>query len=99
MLPWNCLGCSNVRTIFSHHDIASGGVITSLSQPIPLTVSDCRGLVKTLVCGMKTITWGVGSCKVPGTTVDFCESIMWGGGLHYIGGGFLQGAGNHCGLL
>ena len=44
-------------------------------QPIPLTVGDCRGLVKTLVCGMKTITWGVGSCKVPGTTVDFCESV------------------------
>ena len=38
-----------------------GGV--SLSQPYPLTVADCRGLVKTLVCGMKTITWGVGACK------------------------------------
>lgn len=47
----------------------------SLSQPIPLTVGDCRGLVKTLVCGMKTITWGVGSCKVPGSTVDFCEWV------------------------
>ena len=49
--------------------------VPSLSQPIPLTVGDCRGLVKTLVCGMKTITWGVGSCKVPGSTVDFCECV------------------------
>ncbi|XP_077870553.1 transformation/transcription domain-associated protein [Saccoglossus kowalevskii] len=30
------------------------------------SVSDCRSLVKTLVCGVKTITWGVGSCKAPG---------------------------------
>ena len=44
----------------------------SLTQPIPLSVSDCRGIVKTLVCGMKTITWGAGSCKIPGK-VDFCK--------------------------
>uniref|UniRef100_UPI00358FE8D5 transformation/transcription domain-associated protein-like isoform X3 n=1 Tax=Myxine glutinosa TaxID=7769 RepID=UPI00358FE8D5 len=31
-------------------------------------VADCRGLVKTLVCGVKTITWGIGSCKSPGDT-------------------------------
>ncbi|XP_028844478.1 transformation/transcription domain-associated protein isoform X1 [Denticeps clupeoides] len=29
-------------------------------------VSDCRSLVKTLVCGVKTITWGITSCKSPG---------------------------------
>ncbi|XP_047194241.1 transformation/transcription domain-associated protein isoform X4 [Hippoglossus stenolepis] len=29
-------------------------------------VSDCRSLVKTLVCGVKTITWGISSCKAPG---------------------------------
>ncbi len=40
-----------------------GNSSVSLSQPYPLTVADCRGLVKTLVCGMKTITWGVGACK------------------------------------
>ena len=45
--------------------------VSSLVVPISLSVSDCRGIVKTLVCGMKTITWGAGSCKVPGTTVDF----------------------------
>nr|XP_039255466.1 transformation/transcription domain-associated protein-like [Styela clava] len=28
-----------------------------------ISVSDCRSLVKTLVCGVKTITWGAGSCK------------------------------------
>ncbi|XP_065834052.1 transformation/transcription domain-associated protein-like isoform X2 [Oscarella lobularis] len=31
-----------------------------------LSASDCRILVKTLVCGVKTITWGAGSCKAPG---------------------------------
>eukprot|EP00118_Oscarella_pearsei_P018052 m.182608 g.182608 ORF g.182608 m.182608 type:complete len:3843 (+) comp39295_c0_seq28:119-11647(+) len=31
-----------------------------------LSVADCRTLVKTLVCGVKTITWGAGSCKAPG---------------------------------
>ncbi|XP_030610391.1 transformation/transcription domain-associated protein isoform X3 [Archocentrus centrarchus] len=31
-------------------------------------VSDCRSLVKTLVCGVKTITWGITSCKAPGET-------------------------------
>ena len=39
----------------------------------PLSVADCRGIVKTLVCGMKTITWGAGSCKIPGSAVDYCE--------------------------
>lgn len=29
-----------------------------------ISVSDCRSLVKTLVCGVKTITWGAASCKV-----------------------------------
>ncbi|XP_049942725.1 transformation/transcription domain-associated protein [Schistocerca serialis cubense] len=29
------------------------------------TVTDCRALVKTLVCGAKTITWGCAACKVP----------------------------------
>uniref|UniRef100_H2ZTG6 Transformation/transcription domain associated protein n=1 Tax=Latimeria chalumnae TaxID=7897 RepID=H2ZTG6_LATCH len=31
-------------------------------------VTDCRSLVKTLVCGVKTITWGITSCKAPGET-------------------------------
>ena len=47
----------------------------SFSQAIPLSVTDCRGIVKTLVCGMKTITWGAGSCKVPGAAVDFCKFV------------------------
>ncbi|XP_023232044.1 transformation/transcription domain-associated protein-like [Centruroides sculpturatus] len=36
------------------------------SQASNYTVSDCRSLVKTLVCGVKTITWGIASCKVIG---------------------------------
>lgn len=34
------------------------------SQAGNYSVTDCRGLVKTLVCGVKTITWGCASCKV-----------------------------------
>ncbi|XP_015774341.1 PREDICTED: transformation/transcription domain-associated protein-like [Acropora digitifera] len=34
------------------------------------SVPDCRSMVKTLVCGVKTITWGAGSCKVSGTDVN-----------------------------
>ncbi|XP_077513657.1 transcription-associated protein Nipped-A isoform X4 [Amblyomma americanum] len=34
------------------------------------TVADCRGLVKTLVCGVKTITWGIGTCKMPGGPLE-----------------------------
>ncbi|XP_065666832.1 transformation/transcription domain-associated protein isoform X3 [Hydra vulgaris] len=30
------------------------------------SVPDYREMVKTLVCGVKTITWGAGSCKLPG---------------------------------
>lgn len=43
-------------------------------------VSDCRSLVKTLVCGVKTITWGITSCKAPGgewghTSGTYCKPI------------------------
>ncbi|CAL4066669.1 unnamed protein product, partial [Meganyctiphanes norvegica] len=37
------------------------------------SVSDCKALVKTLVCGVKTITWGCASCKSavdPGLTMN-----------------------------
>ncbi|XP_053373271.1 transformation/transcription domain-associated protein-like isoform X1 [Mercenaria mercenaria] len=39
------------------------------SQYNTYSVADCRGLVKTLVCGVKTITWGIVSCKATGTDV------------------------------
>ena len=29
------------------------------SQAVNYSVGDCRALVKTLVCGVKTITWGL----------------------------------------
>ena len=35
-----------------------------------LSVADYREMVKTLVCGVKTITWGAGSCKLSGG--NFC---------------------------
>lgn len=35
------------------------------SQPPNLSVSEFRSLIKTLVCGVKTITWGLASCKAP----------------------------------
>ncbi|CAH1788418.1 unnamed protein product [Owenia fusiformis] len=38
------------------------------------SVSDCRSLVKTLVCGVKTITWGTASCKAPGTDATFTQN-------------------------
>ena len=34
-----------------------------VSQAQNYTVADCRALVKTLVCGVKTITWGLTSTK------------------------------------
>lgn len=37
----------------------------SLSPPPNYTVADCRSLVRTLVSGVKTITWGTASCKAP----------------------------------
>lgn len=38
-------------------------------------VSDCRSLVKTLVCGVKTITWGITSCKAPGGESKTAETF------------------------
>lgn len=35
-----------------------------INQLNNLNVGDYRTLVKTLVCGVKTITWGCASCKV-----------------------------------
>lgn len=50
--------------MFIHVD-GSSGALPGFSLP------DCRAIVKTLVCGMKTITWGAGSCRLPGSTVDY----------------------------
>jgi transformation/transcription domain-associated protein len=38
------------------------------SQSANYSVADCRALVKTLVCGVKTITWGCTSCKTDAAT-------------------------------
>uniref|UniRef100_A0A3P9K6T0 Transformation/transcription domain-associated protein n=1 Tax=Oryzias latipes TaxID=8090 RepID=A0A3P9K6T0_ORYLA len=42
------------------------GAVDPGALPGTFQVSDCRSLVKTLVCGVKTITWGITSCKAPG---------------------------------
>jgi transformation/transcription domain-associated protein len=34
------------------------------SQSANYSIADCRSLVKTLVCGVKTITWGCTRCDV-----------------------------------
>ena len=58
----------HIHVCYNTAGIGSGGPTqTGVSVP------DCRGIVKTLVCGMKTITWGAGSCKLPGSTVDYCK--------------------------
>lgn len=36
-----------------------------IAPPTNLNVAEYRSLVKTLVCGVKTITWGLASCKSP----------------------------------
>lgn len=47
-------------------------------------VSDCRSLVKTLVCGVKTITWGITSCKAPGGETDVPRAVLlwFSDGIH-----------------
>lgn len=35
------------------------------AQPPNLSLSEFRSLIKTLVCGVKTVTWGLASCKAP----------------------------------
>jgi transformation/transcription domain-associated protein len=40
------------------------------SPAVNYSVTDCRSLVKTLVCGVKTITWGIPSLKLPGETLQ-----------------------------
>ena len=40
------------------------------------SVPDCRSMVKTLVCGVKTITWGAGSCKVSGSNSLSCGIVV-----------------------
>ena len=44
------------------------------SQAQNYTVADCRALVKTLVCGVKTITWGLTSTKNEITTTTIGNS-------------------------
>ncbi|KAK6165821.1 hypothetical protein SNE40_022660 [Patella caerulea] len=56
----------------------TGKLGASPAQYNVYTVADCRSLVKTLVCGVKTITWGVLSCKAIGTAdVSLVQNKMF----------------------
>ncbi|KAI0213607.1 Transformation/transcription domain-associated protein [Lamellibrachia satsuma] len=49
--------------------------IGQLANQTPIyTVNDCRNLVKTLVSGVKTITWGTASCKAPSVDEAFIQN-------------------------
>ena len=56
----------------SEHKTKIGWI--SSSQPPTYCVADCRNLVKTLVCGVKTITWGTASCKAPDVDASFVQN-------------------------
>lgn len=56
--------------------------------PTMATIADTRSLVKTLICGVKTITWGITSCKSteegvnskqfqPKETLVFISLVKW----------------------
>jgi len=55
------------------------------TQAANYNVADCRSLVKTLVCGAKTITWGCAACKTNETgpkfqakeTLVFIKLVKW----------------------
>ncbi|XP_013399833.1 transformation/transcription domain-associated protein-like [Lingula anatina] len=53
--------------------------VTSASQAAAnnYTAADCRSLVKTLVCGVKTITWGTISCKAPTVDANFISNKLF----------------------
>ncbi|XP_035826346.1 transformation/transcription domain-associated protein isoform X2 [Aplysia californica] len=42
----------------------------------PYSVSECRSLMKTLVCGVKTITWGILNCKAPNSNIGSSKTLM-----------------------
>ena len=59
-----------------------------VSQTANYSVSDCRALVKTLVCGVKTITWGLANTKAadgnthnkqfqPKETLIYIRLVKW----------------------
>ncbi|EDV27262.1 uncharacterized protein TRIADDRAFT_23101 [Trichoplax adhaerens] len=52
----------------SNATTSSEGGPSLASHPPTMNVNDCRTMVRTLLLGIKTITWGAGSCKIPGGT-------------------------------
>lgn len=57
-----CMFPTSPSTLPNHTVADRAPNLTALTS----VITDCRGMVKTLVSGMKTIVWGAGSCKLPG---------------------------------
>ena len=55
---------------------------TGLTHFNNYSVVDCRSLVKTVVCGVKTITWGVSACKVSTGQSEIVLSELF---YHFLG--------------
>ena len=58
---------------------------TKLSVRLPapqFSITECRSLVKTLVCGVKTITWGCAACKTPMETAGNVTTATSSTGKH-----------------
>uniref|UniRef100_A0A8C8EIV5 Transformation/transcription domain-associated protein n=1 Tax=Oncorhynchus tshawytscha TaxID=74940 RepID=A0A8C8EIV5_ONCTS len=68
VLKFHTIARYQLATIFKKCKPQSEMGVVEPQGALPGTfqVSDCRSLVKTLVCGVKTITWGITSCKAPG---------------------------------
>ncbi|XP_034936834.1 transformation/transcription domain-associated protein [Chelonus insularis] len=68
-------------------DTGKSKFFTPQSQAMNYNVADYRSLVKTLVCGVKTITWGCANCKSgdviqskqfqPKETLVFIRLVKW----------------------
>ncbi|EPQ15807.1 Transformation/transcription domain-associated protein [Myotis brandtii] len=66
MLTHNFHLHSNAPSVELHHLCSVKHGEKDKEDKQTFQVTDCRRLVKTLVCGVKTITWGITSCKAPG---------------------------------
>ncbi|OQR70315.1 Transformation/transcription domain-associated protein-like [Tropilaelaps mercedesae] len=69
--PCGAASSSNITSgISTAATVAAGAAVSSTVAELKsnngmpqYTVVDCRTLIKTLVCGVKTITWGICTCK------------------------------------
>ncbi|GIY24536.1 hypothetical protein CEXT_37331 [Caerostris extrusa] len=45
------------------------------SQAANYSVNDCRSLVKTIICGVKSVAWAIQLCKVPGDVYGLAPPV------------------------